>query len=113
MGKINSKVKGKVGESEFSHYLQSKGFTARRGVQYSGGTDSPDVICEELGMFHLEIKRTEKLQVYKAIEQAIHDCPKGKYRVVAHRQSRKDWLVILRADDFMEIIKDWLKFRAS
>jgi Holliday junction resolvase len=57
MGKM-SRTKGKVGEREVAELLRANGFhAARRGVQYQGGADSPDVIG--LPGFHNEVKRTE------------------------------------------------------
>ena len=103
MGKINSKQKGKSGELEWVHFLKDRGVDARRGVQYSGEIGSPDVISDFEG-FHFEVKRTERLALYKALFQAIEDCG-TKTPVVAHRQNRKDWVVVLRADDFVELLK--------
>jgi hypothetical protein len=45
---MNSRNKGKRGELEAAHMLTHEGFPARRGQQFSGGTDSPDVVCESL-----------------------------------------------------------------
>lgn len=53
----NSRQKGKVGERQAAAYLRSLGFTsAHRGVQYQGGTDSPDIVCDELPGVHIEVK---------------------------------------------------------
>jgi hypothetical protein len=57
---MNSRNKGKRGELEAAKFLASEGFPARRGQQFSGGTDSPDVLCEALPRIHFEVKRTEK-----------------------------------------------------
>lgn len=48
---INSRQKGKRGERLWRDQLREQGFTARRGQQYAGGIESPDVICEELSIF--------------------------------------------------------------
>ena len=104
--KINSRRKGATAEREFAELLRSHGYAARRGVQYQGSPDSPDVICKELPI-HWEVKRTKRLSVYKAIEQAVNDSPKGKWRVVAHRADREDWLAILPMEDFMDLIDEW------
>ena len=57
--------------------LRKQGFTARRGQQFAGGTDSPDVICEELKLLHQEVKFVQNLNLDKACEQATRDT-KGK-----------------------------------
>jgi Holliday junction resolvase len=76
----NSRQKGKRGELEAAKYLRSLGFTsARRGVQYSGGPDSPDVVCDELPGVHIEVKYGVKgldlgTQLWKdACEQSIRE----------------------------------------
>jgi len=53
----NNCRKGKRVELKVVHWLHSLGFTgARRGQQYAGGTDSPDVIVPELPNVHFEVK---------------------------------------------------------
>ncbi len=103
MGKM-SKEKGKRGEREFSALLTEHGFEARRGVQYQGGTDSPDVVCKELDQLHFEVKRTETLSLYPAMSQATQDGGE-KVPVVAHRRNGKPWLCIMKADDLLNLIK--------
>jgi len=98
--KINSKSKGKRGELEFANWLKKKGFQAKRGQQYKGGEDSPDVICPKLKGYHIEVKRCESLSLYRAMEQAAQDSGK-KIPIVAHRRNRKEWLIVLKADDFL------------
>ena len=109
---INSRNKGKVGELEWAAKLREFGFEAERGQQRAGGADSPDVRCS-IPKVHFEVKRVEALNIYKAMEQATRDCDKGMegnssgYRepVVAHRKNRTEWLVTLRADDYLGIAK--------
>ena len=97
---INSKEKGKRGELEIAELLRSYGYDGRRGVQYSGGPDSPYV----LGMpgVHIEVKRVEKLNVHDAMKQAERDSGE-KIPVVIHRKNRTPWLVTMNFDDFMKI----------
>ena len=101
---INSKKKGSRGELEFANWLKDKfKLKARRGQQFSGGEDSPDVICEDLPDIHLEIKRTERLHLYDAIEQASRDSGTA-LPLVFHRKSRKPWVAILDAYSCIELI---------
>ena len=100
---VNSRRKGKAGELEWAHYLTDKGHPARRGQQFSGGDESPDVICKSLPV-HWEVKRTETFQIDKAFAQATEDAGSDKIPVVAHRKSRGEWVVVLSADDFMRIL---------
>ena len=100
----NSREKGKKGELEFAHFLNGFGINAFRGVQYQGGQDSPDVVTE-LTDFHFEVKRVERFMLYNSLKQAIKDAG-AKIPVVAHRQNRAEWVVILRASDFLGLVKD-------
>ena len=99
---INSKEKGKRAEREIAALLRSYGFEGKRGVQYSGGQDSPDV--EGLPGVHIEVKRVEQLNINKAMEQADRDCGEN-IPVVFHRKNRTPWLVTMHFDDFMRFYK--------
>ncbi len=100
---MNSKRKGAVGEREIAQYLREHGFTeAKRGVQYQGSPDSPDVTG--LAGFHIEVKRVERLNIYEAMEQSIRDAGKD-IPLVMHRRDRDYWKVTMRLDDFMKLIR--------
>lgn len=105
MSKINSRLKGKVGELEFSKFLQERGFTARRTQQYCGTEGSSDVTCVELKHIHFEVKRVQALNVDKALAQAERDrAHDNMFPVVAHRKNRGEWTITLLAEDFLELI---------
>lgn len=89
---------------EWRNVLINAGFEARRGQQFSGGADSPDVICPALGAYHFEVKRVEALQIGKAMAQAVGDAG-HKTPIVAHKKNREGWLVTMRAEDWLAIIK--------
>jgi hypothetical protein len=80
---------------------------ARRGQQFSGGADSPDVICEDLSHLHFEVKFVQSLNVRKAMVQAIRD-GKNKTPIVAHKTNNSPWLVTMTSDDFFKLIKESL-----
>lgn len=100
-----SRNKGKVGERELARFLTAEGFDATRGVQYQGGPGSPDVRCPDLPI-HWEAKRTERLRIYEAIQQAVDEAPDGKMPVVAHRRNRGEWVAILRLEDLLAILRE-------
>ena len=103
MGKA-SRDKGKRGEREFAELLRSLGCQASRGAQHRGGPDSPDIVCPELGgVYHFEVKRSEKLSAYAALEQAAIDAP-SKIPVVAHRSNGRPWIVILPAEHLIRLL---------
>jgi len=105
MSKINSRAKGARGERMWRDELRNAGFMARRGQQFAGGTDSPDVICEELGHLHFEVKFVQSLNVRKAMEQAIRD-GKDKTPIVAHKTNNAPWLVTMTSEDFFKLIRE-------
>lgn len=94
---ITSRNKGKAGEREAAAEI-SRLFcvNARRGQQFRGGPDSPDVVG--LPGVHVEVKRAEAQRLYAWLEQAIGDCG-DKVPLLVHRQNNKDWLAIVRLDD--------------
>jgi Holliday junction resolvase len=94
-----SKDKGKRGERELANELERVlGINARRGVQFQGSPDSPDVITS-IPNIHIECKRTERFRLYEALEQATNDAGKNKVPIVCHRQNNKPWVVIVKLDD--------------
>lgn len=102
---MNSRNKGKRGELELVHFLKDRGIEARRGQQYAGGTDSPDVIASKpLQDVHLEVKRREAGNPYHWLAQATNDAGEGKVPVVAHKRNGKEWIVILDLDHFLQIM---------
>lgn len=89
-----SREKGKVGEREVAELLRAHGIQARRGVQYHGGVDSPDVVSD-MHDIHLEVKRTEKLSLWDAMSQATQDARPDQIPVVVHRASKRQWVAVL------------------
>ncbi len=93
--------KGARGERELAAWLTESGYPARRGRQFSGSPESPDVVCSGVP-FHFECKRTERIRLYDAMAQAITDAG-DKVPVVAHRRNRGEWLAVLRLDDLISL----------
>jgi Holliday junction resolvase len=102
MKKINSRAKGATAEREIAKILTAAGFPARRGQQFSGGGDSPDVVCDSLD-FHIEVKRTQKTAIYDWLDQATLDNKKKSYPVIFHRKNDKPWVAILKLEDFLKL----------
>jgi hypothetical protein len=105
MAGINSRAKGARAEREAAKiWSDVMGCSARRGQQFSGGKDSPDVVHSVPGI-HLEVKRVERGNPYDWMGQAIVDAGDGQVPVVLHRRNNKPWLLIVRLEDvpkFME-----------
>lgn len=103
---VNSKKKGARGERLFRDVCKAHGFTdARRGAQYCGASGDADVIG--LPCIHVEVKFVEKLNLRNAMDQSIRDKREGEIPIVAHKTSRKPWLITMLADDWFTLYKFW------
>lgn len=103
MGKINSRQKGARAERMLRDIFIAHGFSSRRGCQFSGSPDSPDVVVPDLPWLHVECKFVEDLDLYKAVEQAERDAG-PKFPVVFSKKSHKDWLVTMSVESFFELL---------
>ena len=102
LGKMR-RDKGQRGERELAKEL-SRLFNveARRGQQFQGSPDSPDVVG--LPGVHVEVKRTEKLSIYAAIDQAVKDAGEN-IPMVLHKRNRQPWLAVVRLDDLPALVE--------
>ena len=108
MGRF-SRNKGKVGERELAHELTRVfGVQARRGVQFQGSPESPDVVID-IPDIHIECKRTERFRLYEALGQAVTDAGTN-VPLVLHRQNHKPWVAIVRLDDLPTLIQKLAHF---
>lgn len=104
--RINSRAKGKRGELELASKLKEYGYDARRTAQFCGNTgEATDLVG--LNGIHIECKRTERLNVQDAMDQAVRDEKNGRLPVVFHKRSRCDWLVTMRLDDWIQLYSEW------
>jgi hypothetical protein len=112
MGRM-SRQKGKRGERECAAELgQLLGVDARRGVQFQGGPDSPDVVLDGVAI-HVEAKRVERLQLWAAIEQAAADAPAGKVPVVWHKANRRASVVVVETSRLLELALEIVRASAA
>jgi len=97
----NSRNKGKRGELELANHLKKKGYNARRGQQYSGANGDADVVG--LDGIHIEVKRTERLKLWDALEQSKRDAKAYEFPIVVHRANYKEWVVVQPLDDWLAL----------
>lgn len=102
---MNSRAKGKRGEREAAALLTANGFPARRGCQFEGSPDSPDVQCPFFVGVHFECKRTQRTDLEGWMAQAVADAG-TKLPVVLHRKNRGPWIGIVRAEDLLSLLKE-------
>ena len=106
MKTINSLKKGKQAEREFASLCRDEGYeNAHRGQQFHGGADSPDV--KGLPHIHIEVKRTERLNIHSAMAQAVRDSEGKAIPIVAHRRNRDNWLITMSATDWFQLYREW------
>lgn len=101
--RINSRQKGACGEREFAAVLKARGLEARRGQQFSGSKDSPDVVCSGLSKVHFEVKRVQAGNPYLWLAQATRDAGENM-PIVAHRKNNKKWVAVLDMDDLLNLL---------
>ena len=106
---VNGKQKGKRGELELVRKLKEYGFDTRRSVQYNGKAEDGQADLVGLNGIHIEVKRTERLNLYDAMAQAKHDAKGGALPTVFHRKNDCKWLVVMELDDWMELYKEYFE----
>ncbi len=103
---INSKKKGARVELLLAKLIRKFGFKAERSVQYCGRTGTEDLNHNIPGIY-IECKGVENLNLRKALQQAIDDSKgTGKIPSVWHKTNRKEFLVTMRATDFLNLTKE-------
>lgn len=103
MSRINSRSKGKRGEQEFiNEHLRPFWPAACRNIDQFGD-DKRD--CLNVGGVHWQIKRTETLRVWDAINQAGTEATPTDMPVVAFRRNRSKWYCIVEADELVALLR--------
>jgi hypothetical protein len=112
MGGRMSRSKGKRGEREAAAELGALlGVDARRGVQYQGGPESPDVVLKGVPI-HVEAKRTERLSLWAAVEQSRQDADPGHVPIVWHKSNRRESVVIVETSQLVALAHAIVNARA-
>lgn len=104
MGKM-SRDKGKRYEREVARYLKDKGYDCRRGQQYCGAFGDADVVG--LPGIHIECKHVEKMSLYDWMDQSVRDAREDEIPVVFHRKNNCETLVTMRADDWIQLYREY------
>ena len=102
MGRMQ-RNKGASGEREFFSWLSDMlGKTVKRklGQAREGGNDG------DAGPLVIEVKRYAAFAVMRHFEQCEKAAGTGKFPVVALREDDGEWMVLLRAQDFLELSRD-------
>lgn len=102
---LQSQRKGKAGELELVSLLKEYGYNyVRRGKSLSYGKE-PD--ASGLPGIHVEVKRRERLNLSKAMAQAVKDSRKfgDGFPAVFHRRNGEDWQVTMNLCDWIALYR--------
>lgn len=102
---ISQRRKGASGERELAKILSEQlGWVVSRklGQARDGGDDL------QTGQFRWEVKRRKKIAVYEFMEQIEKACEVNDVPVVAMRADGKGWLVMMKLDDAIPLIRNEL-----
>jgi len=115
---MNPRNKGNKGERDWRDVLNSTFGVKYARTPLSGGLDirgdirrtykSPKSIADE---FHWEVKRVEKLNIHRALQQAIRDCRPPLIPCVVFRRNNEDWRITVLAEDFLNMMLELQELR--
>lgn len=101
-----SRNKGCRGERELANLLRDMwGYDVHRGKVFYGESD-----LVGLNGIHPEVKRVEKLNIHKAMEQAVMESEKREdgLPTVFFRRDRGEWLVCQKLSDWIDLYGAWV-----
>lgn len=104
-----SRDKGKRFEREIANFFKEYGVNARRTAQFCGKTGAAGDVEGVCGV-HIECKAVEKLNLETAYQQSVRDAEAaGKFEipVVIHKKSRKQPMVTLSLEDWIDMYLVW------
>lgn len=98
------RAKGARGERQIVALLREHGWpNARRTHDGRDQAGRGDVANGPAGC-HLEVKLVERLNVPKAVSQAINDAAPTDIPIVVHRPSRAPWMATLPFDELLALL---------
>ena len=103
-----SRTKGAGAERELAALIRDTwGYPVRRGYTFHHESD-----LVGLDGIHPEVKRVEKLNIHKAMEQAKEEAIKRDdgLPTVFFRRDRGEWLVCMRLEDWMDLYGVWVDY---
>jgi hypothetical protein len=105
---VNSRAKGARNERMWASICRDEGYSlTRRGCQFAGGPDSPDIQTgdAELERIHFEVKSGKRIDVWGAIAQAERDKALGKLAVCPLHRDRYDWIIAMPSRDWFRLLR--------
>ena len=100
--------KGAAGERELAQILSEQlGWVVKRELGQPRDSGADLHICQ----FRFEVKRRKGIAVHEWVEQAVRASGPGDIPVVACRGDGKGWLVVMRLEDALPLIRGELPER--
>lgn len=96
--------KGKSGELEVVHALHRHGWGFAERTSNGRHQGARGDIAHGPAGVHLEVKRHERLNVPKALDQAIADARATDVPIVVHRPSRHEWMATLPLEELLPLL---------
>ena len=115
--RINSVVKGKVGEREAMGFLIHAwrlplGTFKRNPYEQAAGRATGDIVG--LPGVHIEVKRVARPRLSTWLTQLYRDCPEGSIPVLVYRvDNDRDWQMHIRAGDLLSLHERIAEFRSA
>lgn len=104
---MNSREKGQRGELEACEALDAIGLDCRRSVQYNGRSGDADIVCDQAPRLHFEVKRTERLNLFGALDQALRDSKGKRIPIVMCRSNHRPWMLCIRVVDIPAFVEEF------
>jgi len=103
---MNVKQKGSAGEREWAKFLRDNNLDTHAVRNYtSGSTYKKSDVHNSMG-YIFEVKRVEKLNLWKAEDQAQRDADSSQaIPSVPHRRNNGDWWISVPAWHFADLYK--------
>lgn len=101
---ITERRKGATAEREVVNLLHAHGFTHARRTSDGRAQHGR---CDVVGVpgCAIEVKRQERLSVPAALDQLERDADPLDMPLLVHRPSRHDWMVTLKLEDLLPLLK--------
>ena len=101
-----SRRRGANAERELANILRDQyGYDVHRGYVFHHESDMVG-----LKGIHPEVKRVEKLNIHKAMDQAIEESEKRQDGIptVFFRRNRGKWMVTMQLEDWIDLYGAWI-----
>lgn len=106
MSGSKSQRKGASGEKELCEIFQQHGYTSVQRPPAPSYGRQPDLVGLE--GIHVECKRSERLNIHEAMQQAQRDADAfcDGFPTVFHRRNRSPWLVTMKMEDWLKLYQN-------